>query len=109
MGQSTENIYFEQVGKQIHIYYDLVGDETYNIKVFCSTDNGQTWGQPLQKVTGAVGENQKQGKGKEIVWDVLAEKERLSGEIMFKIVATAKIRKKTNLITIHRGFGGGRH
>ena len=83
MGQSTENIYFEQVGKQIHIYYDLVGDETYNIKVFCSTDNGQSWGKPLQKITGTVGANQQRGSNKEIIWDVLAEREKLKGEISF--------------------------
>ena len=86
--QKVENIHFEQVGKQIHIYCDLQGDETYNIEIFCRTDNGQSWGQPLQKVTGAVGANQQPGTNKEIIWDVLAEREKLTGEISFKIEAT---------------------
>ncbi len=28
--QEISNIHFEQVGKQVHIYYDLQGDQTYN-------------------------------------------------------------------------------
>ena len=87
--QQVSNIHFEQVGKQIHIYYDLQGKGTYNVKVFCSTNNGQTWGEPLQKVTGAVGKNQQPGTKKEIVWDVLAEREKLTGEIKFKIEASS--------------------
>ena len=83
--QEISNIHFEQVGKQIHIYYYLEGDEAYTIQVFCSTDNGNKWGEPLRHVTEAVGENQKAGKGKVVVWDVLAEREKLSGEILFKI------------------------
>ncbi len=84
--QKVENVRFEQVGKQIHIYYDLQGAETYNnIKVFCSIDDGQSWGEPLQKVTGAVGNNQLPGTNKKIAWDVLTEREKLVGEIRFKI------------------------
>ena len=47
--QQVENVRFEQQGKQLHIYYDLQGNQTYTVQVFCSTDGGQTWGQPLQK------------------------------------------------------------
>jgi uncharacterized protein (TIGR02145 family) len=35
-----------------------------------------------------VGANQHPGNNKEIIWDVLAEREKLSGEIKFKIEAT---------------------
>lgn len=83
--QKISNIHFEQVGKQIHIYYDLDGDDSYDVQVFCSTDNGQSWGNPLKYVTGAVNENQIPGKGKMMVWDVLTEREKLEGEIRFKI------------------------
>jgi uncharacterized protein (TIGR02145 family) len=85
--QKVSNIHFEQVGKQIHIYYDLEGDQEYTIQVFCSTNNGQSWGEQLRYVTGAVGEKQKPGKGKMIVWNVLAEREKLSGEVRFKVEA----------------------
>lgn len=83
--QKVSNIHFEQVGKQIYIYYDLEGNDTYTVQVFCSTNNGQSWGQSLKYVTGDVGEGQKQGNGKVIVWDVLSEREKLSGEILFRI------------------------
>jgi len=36
--QSIENIRFEQAGKQINIYYDLMGgqaSDTYEVSVFC--------------------------------------------------------------------------
>ncbi len=85
--QQVTNIRFEQSGKKIHIYYDLLGEGTYNVKVYCSTNNGQTWGEPLQKVTGAVGENQQLGTNKEIIWDVLAEREELTEYVMFKLIA----------------------
>ena len=83
--QTVSNVHFEQEGKQIHIYYDLEGGGNYFIKVYCNTGNETNWGNPLQFVSGAVGENQKAGKGKKIVWDVLKERDKLTGEIKFKI------------------------
>jgi hypothetical protein len=85
--QKVSNIHFEQAGKQIHIYYDLEGKQNFNIQVYCSTDNGQSWGNPLKKVSGAVGHNQKAGNNKKIIWDALAEREKLIGNIRIKIVA----------------------
>jgi uncharacterized protein (TIGR02145 family) len=87
--QQISNIQFAQVGKQVHIYYDLHGEGTYNVKVHCSTNDGRTWGQPLQKVTGDVGANQQPGVNKEIIWDVLAEREKIAREIRFKIEAAS--------------------
>ena len=89
--QQVKNVRFKQHGKQIHIYYDLQGNGTYNVNIFCSTDNSHTWGQALQKVTGAIGKNQKAGNNKEIIWDVLAEREKLEGNIKFKIEARKPI------------------
>ena len=83
--QEVSNIHFEQVGNQIHIYYDLEGNQDYTVKVFCSTDNGKNWGKSLKQVTAAIGKNQTPGNNKMIVWDVLTEQERLSGEVRFKI------------------------
>jgi len=100
ISQKVDNIRFEQIGKQIHIYYDLEGDQEYTVQVFCSNDNGQSWGRALQMVTGAVGENQKPGNGKIIVWDVINEKERLRGYIKFKI----EIREIKNVAIKNRGL-----
>lgn len=63
------------------------GDQDYTVQVFCNTDNGINWGNPLQNITGAVGKNQKAGNSKMNVWDVLEEREKLSGEVRFKVVA----------------------
>ncbi|MBC8488024.1 MAG: fibrobacter succinogenes major paralogous domain-containing protein [Bacteroidetes bacterium] len=88
--QQIQNIRFEQEGKKINIYYDLLSGESgqkYDIQVYCSTDDGSTWGSPLQHISGSVGKNQKAGYDKKIIWDVLAEKEKLTGNIKFKINA----------------------
>lgn len=83
--QSVSNIHFEQVDKQIHIYYDLAGYGEYNVQVYCSEDEGKTWGNPLRYVTGDVGSNQKTGSNKEIVWDVLKERDKLVKKVVFKL------------------------
>lgn len=85
--QEITNIRFEQNGKQINLYYDLKGTETFSVWVFCSTDDGRNWGQPLKYVYGDVGENQEPGKQKMIVWNVLSEREELTSKILFKIEA----------------------
>jgi len=83
--QKVENIRFEQVGKQVYIYYDLIGTDTYNITIYCSEDNGNTWGSPLQEVSGDVGGRIIPGNSKKVVWDVLNGRTKLTGNIRFKI------------------------
>ncbi len=85
LSQEVRDVSFKQVGKKIHIYYDLVGDGVYSTDVYCSEDGGTTWGKPLVHVSGDVWKNQKPGVNKEVVWDVLKERENLMGEILFKI------------------------
>ncbi len=90
--QSIKNVRAEQEGNRIVIYYNLVDPggraESFDVSVYCSTNGGSTWGSPLQKVTGDVGSKVKAGYGKEISWDVLAEREKLTGEhICFEVRA----------------------
>ena len=92
--QKVENIRFEQVGKKIHIYYDLTGTGSYNVKVYCSTDNDKSWGKPLQKVEGDVGGGIKAGKH-EVIWNVLSERNELKGKIRFKVVAKPVIKHRS--------------
>lgn len=89
-GQAVSNLHFEQSFKVIDVYYDLSGksDELFQINLYCSLDSGKTWGNPLNYVSGAVGENIKPGTKKKITWDVLKENEKLVGEIRFKVEAT---------------------
>lgn len=86
--QQVKNVHFEQVGKEIHIYYDLVGDGDYWVDVYCSEDGGANWGKLLEYVTGDVGNDQKSGVNKMIVWDVLKEREGLASSVQFKVVAS---------------------
>ncbi len=85
--QEVSNVRFEQVGKEIHIYYDLIGDATYQVQLFCSEDDGTTWGNPLVYITGDVGDHQTAGINKTIVWDVLKERDALLSSVQFKVVA----------------------
>lgn len=83
-GQTVSNVDAYQEGKNIIITYETdkagsVGD------VYCSTDGGRTWGAPLKQVTGDVNKQVPAGNHC-IVWDVLAEREKLAGaNICFKV------------------------
>lgn len=92
ISQEIRNVHYEQDGKLIKINYDLTGGDKYDISIYFSMDGGTTWKGPLNKVTGAVGSGQKEGLNKQIVWDVLAEQEKLEGDIKFKIEARFRIK-----------------
>ena len=82
--QTVSNVTSEQVGKAIHVSYEL--DKQADITLFVSTDGGNTYTQ-LYRVSGDVGKNVSAGH-KTIVWDVLAEREKLKGDdIVFKVKA----------------------
>lgn len=89
-GQTVSNVDAYQEGKNIIITYDTdkagsVGD------VYCSTDGGRTWSNPLRQVTGDVNKQVPAGSHR-IVWDVLAERGMLSGEnICFKVTVNSGI------------------
>ena len=94
--QSVENVRFEQQGDQIMIYYDLISDNTKGyctINAYYTLDFGKTF-ISLKTVTGDAGRNITSGKHKKIVWNVLDDVYELTGEIKFKVTATAK-RKHT--------------
>ena len=87
-GQTVSNVDAYQEGKNIIITYNTdkagsVGD------VYCSTDGGRTWGEPLRQVNGDVNKQVPAGSHR-IVWNVLAEREKLAGEnICFKVEANS--------------------
>ena len=57
---------------------------------------GRTWGEALRQVTGDVNKQVPAGSHR-IVWDVLAEREKLAGEnICFKVVANYSARFTVN-------------
>ena len=87
-GQTVSNVDAYQECKNIIITYNTdkagsVGD------VYCSTDGGRTWGEPLKQVNGDVNKQVPAGSHR-IVWDVLSEREKLAGaNISFKVEANS--------------------
>lgn len=82
--QTVSNVTAEQVGKTIHVSYEL--DKAADITLHLSMDGGKTY-QKLNQVSGDVGDNVTSSL-KTIVWDVLEERERLVGDnIVFKVKA----------------------
>jgi len=90
--QSVDNIRFEQSGKQVVIYYDLLGEQgtIWNIEIYCSQDEGTTWGSHLQKLSGEFGNAIMPGTNKQVIWEMLDELDKIEGEISFKVEASSK-------------------
>jgi formylglycine-generating enzyme required for sulfatase activity len=101
--QSISNITASQSGKNIAINYTLIGKEgiaVYEIKLYVSLDDGNTWKGPLTAVNGEVGTGQVGGYNKSISWDVLNEPgfTQLKGDkIHFKITAYNNIANNVDI------------
>lgn len=82
--QTVSNVTAEQVGKTIHVSYDL--DKMADIKLFVSIDGGTNY-KELNQVDGAVGKNIRPGL-LTIVWNVLEEMGSIqSDNVLFKVRA----------------------
>ena len=91
--QSISNLNAVQVGQQLHIHYSLISGSACEVQLRVSTDNGKKWSTPLTKVTGDVGKNIAAGE-KQIIWNVLEEREQLVGDkICFKVSLNTKKNK----------------
>jgi hypothetical protein len=108
--QKVETLSFEQDGKQIIIYYDLTGTQAsqrYDVQVFYSVDGGRNFSGPLQKVTGAVGKEVKAGISNKIIWDVLNEKEKLEGNVIFELYIKGTNNVTATDLRIGQSYQGG--
>lgn len=91
--QTVSNVTATQVGKTIHVSYDL--DKEADITLFLSTDGGKTYGK-LYLVDGAVGKDVQPGH-LTIVWNVLDEMDHFqSDNVIFKVRAELKMPIVTN-------------
>jgi len=92
--QRIENVVVTQQNKTIEVTYNLLGLEagqTAGVSLHCSEDGGATWSKALTATYGDVREGVKAGTGKRIIWHVLDERERLSGDrIVFEVRAVTK-------------------
>lgn len=83
----------EQKDQKIYITYDLSGKAgKHNVKLYVSADNGKNWEGPLRSVSGDVGPLQTIGTNKQIVWDVLKDRDKFVGDWVFGISIVNKIR-----------------
>jgi formylglycine-generating enzyme required for sulfatase activity len=89
--EKVENVRFEQVDNDVHIYYDLSGDsEKYKVMVRGSSDGGRTYILPMKTVSGDVGKKVLPGSGKEIIWKALKDAGELEGdEFVFEVEAVS--------------------
>lgn len=89
--QNISNIRAVQSGDDILIYYNLNGGHSnsqFEVRVYCSTDGGITWGKPLTQIEGDANKIVFSGIGKTVTWHVLQERNELTGSnIQFEIRA----------------------
>ena len=79
----VRDVVCRQDGDRIVITYNL--KKKADVDVFCSTDGGKTY-KRIFRVSGDVGYGISPGK-KEVVWNVLEERDNLTGDVCFKIEA----------------------
>ncbi|MCG2759234.1 MAG: formylglycine-generating enzyme family protein [Desulfobacteraceae bacterium] len=89
--EEVENVRMEQVGDDVHIYYDLRGDaDKYNVTVRGSSDGGRNYRLPMKTVSGDVGKDVLPGSGKRIIWKALKDAGELEGdEFVFEVEAVS--------------------
>jgi sulfatase modifying factor 1 len=100
--QQVQNVRFSASGNKIIITYDITGaqsGQTFDVQVFCSTDN---FASPIRSVTGAVGSGITGGSGKTVTWDVLSERESLTGSVSFEVRATPRTVKSTAISSVNK-------
>ena len=89
--EKVENVRVEQMGDDVHILYDLSGDEEkYQVKVRGSADGGRTYTLPMKSLSGDVGKDIRPGRGKRIIWNALKDAGELGGDaFVFEVEAVA--------------------
>lgn len=102
-----KNVNAEQNFNTIIIKYDIDGayqDKKFMVKLFCSTNGGKAYGEPLIKVSGDIGYNIAGGEGKKIIWDVLSEVSEFSyNNVVFKVTAEPITHVVVDMIFIEGG------
>jgi len=97
-GEKVENVRVKQVGEDVHIYYDLLGDEDkYQVKVRGSSDGGRTYTLPMKSVSGDVGKDVRPGRDKRIIWKALDDAGELKGDaFVFEVGTVAGPEKRVS-------------
>jgi formylglycine-generating enzyme required for sulfatase activity len=106
--QSIVNVTFRQEGETVRITYDLKeaqNGQTFNIELYCSTDDGRTYGNALKAVSGDVGEKIIGGYSKTIIWKPMQENITTleSDKVKFKVTAAIKSTMPDNMVFVKGG------
>jgi formylglycine-generating enzyme required for sulfatase activity len=106
--QSIANVTFRQEGETVRIIYDIKNaqnGQTFNIDVYCSTDDGRTYGNALKAVSGDVGEKIIGGYSKTIIWQPMQENITTleSDKVKFKVTAAIKSTMPDNMVFVKGG------
>jgi hypothetical protein len=103
-GQSFENIRASQEGSRMIVIYDLVSERsnaTYTVALYSSHNN---FSQPVQRVSGDVGNGQKPGLNKRVEWDLRTELQEFRGQITIELAGSLDLIKlgfRTPFISKH--------
>jgi len=98
VAQRIENVDFRVVNeKEIWVTYDIVdalNSETFDVSMEVSLDGGKTYTIVPKSVSGDVGVGVYGGKGKKIIWNVLADtKEYYAEQTTIKLSAKVNVQK----------------
>ena len=85
----------KQLGENINIEYSIVGEQlgqVFAVAPSYSTDGGKNF-LPMKSVSGYVGQSVFGGKNQVIIWNVLKDTPKLSGDIVFKLSGSTQTTK----------------
>ena len=88
-GQSVTNINPKLIGDKIEVAYNITGARFYqvfNVYLYVSRDQGQTFEGPLKEVSGDVGKGISDGR-RAITWEVMKEMPIANEELIFDVRA----------------------
>lgn len=90
--QQIANIKASQVNGMATVIYDLPvpSTQTFFVKLFYSTDGGNSFSEELKFVNGDVRANVSGGIGKKITWNSKQESGDIEGNVVFKVTAESK-------------------
>jgi len=103
----VKNVFAAQNFNDIIVAYDLLSDnesQKYTVTLYCSTNGGKVFGDPIINAKGDVGFNVSPGEGKKIIWDVLDEfNQFVYDDVVFKVRAWANTSDFMDLVLIEGG------
>jgi hypothetical protein len=90
--QKISNVQVFQEDNKAVIMYDLLSmdsNKEFYVKLYCSTDEGKTFGPALTFLSGDANSIVNPGQGRKIIWDVLKESTTAAGNFVFRVDATS--------------------